>query len=408
MAKGPRLKDVLKFEKAKKAYNSEQSLKKEQKFKELETNQPIVVTKDDLLNSGLLNEKKNIIEDIVDQEIKSMENKTLSKKEQRKLAKLQKKKAEELEREENDDDEEEQEIDIENLAVSGDSESDDSEEEDEEEDDEDEDEDEEDDEDEEEDEDEEDDEDEEEDEDEDEDDERPKKKVFANNQKALKKAYERLRLPWETTKFSEHQTVTTSTPIYTLVENIEDDTQRELAFYKASLEATGIAKKKLLQQKIPFHRPLDYFAEMLKTDDHMERLKQRLIQEESEKLARQEARRQRNLKKFGKQVQIQTMQKRQQEKKDTLDKIKTLRKKRTANEITGGSEFDIAVEDVIDGKSTSDDKNKRQKVNHKREGKNKKFGSGGLKRFKRKNDAESSAGIPNKKFGKNGKGKKRY
>lgn len=130
MAKGPRLKDVLKFEKAKKAYNSEQSLKKEQKFKELETNQPIVVTKDDLLNSGLLNDKKNIIEDIVDQEIKSMENKTLSKKEQRKLAKLQKKKAEELEREENDEDEEEQEIDIENLAVSGDSESDDSEEDD--------------------------------------------------------------------------------------------------------------------------------------------------------------------------------------------------------------------------------------------------------------------------------------
>lgn len=218
----------------------------------------------------------------------------------------------------------------------------------------------------------------------------------------MKKAYNRLRLPWEATRFVEHQTLTTSAPIHTLVENIEDDTQRELAFYKASLEATSIAKKKLLQQKVPFHRPLDYFAEMLKTDDHMEKLKQRLIQEESEKLARQEARRQRNLKKFGKQVQIQTMQKRQQEKKDTLDKIKSLKKKRGANEISGGSEFDIAVEDAIEGK----DNNKRQKVNHKREGKNKKFGQGGMKRFKRKNDAQSSSGIPDKKFNK--KGKKRF
>ncbi|XBW37264.1 hypothetical protein QEN19_002847 [Hanseniaspora menglaensis] len=393
MAKGPRLKDVLKYEKAKKVYNSEQSLKNEQKVKQLEANQPVVVTKDDLLNSGLLSKKENIIEDIVEQEIKDLENRTLSKKEQRHLAKLQKKKAEQVEQEAEDD---EPVMDIENLAASGDSDSEDDDDDDSD--------------DEEVDEKEVDEEevDEEEVDEEEEDSDKPEQKVFANNQKALKKAYEKLRLPWETTKFSEHQTVTTSAPIVSLVDNIEDDTQRELAFYKASLEATAIAKNKLSQQKIPFHRPLDYFAEMLKTDDHMERLKQKLIQEESEKLARQEARRQRNLKKFGKQVQIQTMQKRQQEKKDTLDKIKSLRKKRSANEISAGSEFDIAVEDAIDGKTHNSD-NKRQKTNHKREGKNKKFGSGGMKRFKRKNDADSSAGIPDKKFKKGGKnGKKRF
>ena len=374
MAKGPKLKDVLDYEKAKQNIAKEENLKKEKKFKELEANQPVVITKDDLINSGLMNQDKPIVDDIIDEEIKALEGKTLSKKQKRQLAKLQKKKEQmkEASAEPESESEEEPELDIENLAASDDSESeeDDSESEDEESEEDDE-----------ESEEEEDDLDEEDDSEED----KPREKVFANNQKALKKAYNRLRLPWEATRFVEHQTLTTSAPIHTLVENIEDDTQRELAFYKASLEATSIAKKKLLQQKVPFHRPLDYFAEMLKTDDHMEKLKQRLIQEESEKLARQEARRQRNLKKFGKQVQIQTMQKRQQEKKDTLDKIKSLKKKRGANEISGGSEFDIAVEDAIEGK----DNNKRQKVNHKREGKNKKFGQGGMKRFKRKNDAFS-------------------
>ncbi|GMM40291.1 Ebp2 protein [Hanseniaspora uvarum] len=385
MAKGPKLKDVLEYEKAKQNIAKEENLKKEKKFKELESNQPVVITKDDLIKSGLMNENKPIVDDIVDEEIKALEGKTLSKKQKRQLAKLQKKKEEmkEVVAEQEYDSEEDPEFDIENLAASDVSESEEDDESAEEE--------------------EEDEEEEEEDEEDDEDDEGPREKVFANNQKALKKAFNRLRLPWEATRFVEHQTLTTSAPIHTLVENIEDDTQRELAFYKASLEATSIAKKKLLQQKIAFHRPLDYFAEMLKTDDHMEKLKQRLIQEESEKLARQEARRQRNLKKFGKQVQIQTLQKRQQEKKDTLDKIKSLKKKRGANEISGGSEFDIAVEDAIDGKTTSKDNNKRQKINHKRDGKNKKFGQGGMKRFKRKNDAQSSSGIPDKKFNKNGK-----
>ena len=393
MAKGPKLKDVLEYEKAKQNIAKEENLKKEKKFKELESNQPVVITKDDLLKSGLMNENKPIVDDIVDEEIKALEGKTLSKKQKRQLAKLQKKKEEmkEVVAEQEYDSEEDPEFDIENLAASDVSESEDEDEESEEEDEESE----------EDDEDEDDDDDDEE--EDDEDDDGPREKVFANNQKALKKAFNRLRLPWEATRFVEHQTLTTSAPIHTLVENIEDDTQRELAFYKASLEATSIAKKKLLQQKIAFHRPLDYFAEMLKTDDHMEKLKQRLIQEESEKLARQEARRQRNLKKFGKQVQIQTLQKRQQEKKDTLDKIKSLKKKRGANEISGGSEFDIAVEDAIDGKTTSKDNNKRQKINHKRDGKNKKFGQGGMKRYKRKNDAQSSSGIPDKKFNKNGK-----
>lgn len=90
MAKGPKLKDVLDYEKAKQNIAKEENLKKEKKFKELEANQPVVITKDDLINSGLMNQDKPIVDDIIDEEIKALEGKTLSKKQKRQLAKLQK------------------------------------------------------------------------------------------------------------------------------------------------------------------------------------------------------------------------------------------------------------------------------------------------------------------------------
>lgn len=195
MAKGPKLKDVLEYEKAKQNIAKEENLKKEKKFKELESNQPVVITKDDLIKSGLMNENKPIVDDIVDEEIKALEGKTLSKKQKRQLAKLQKKKEEmkEVVAEQEYDSEEDPEFDIENLAASDVSESEEEESEEDDESAEEE---------------EEDEEEEEEDEEDDEDDEGPREKVFANNQKALKKAFNRLRLPWEATRFVEHQTLT--------------------------------------------------------------------------------------------------------------------------------------------------------------------------------------------------------
>ncbi|GME95917.1 unnamed protein product [Ambrosiozyma monospora] len=102
---------------------------------------------------------------------------------------------------------------------------------------------------------------------------------------------------------------------------------------------------------------MDYFAEMVKTDEHMDKMKSKLIKEQTEKKAREEARRQRQLKKFGKQVQNETLIKRQKEKRETLDKINSLKKKRKMNEI-GGDAFDVGIEEAA---SSGDGFNKRQK-----------------------------------------------
>lgn len=48
--------------------------------------------------------------------------------------------------------------------------------------------------------------------------------------------------------------------------DIHDDLKREVAFYDLALEAALEARKKCEEAKIPFSRPEDFFAEMVKTD----------------------------------------------------------------------------------------------------------------------------------------------
>ena len=315
---------------------------------------------------------------------------TLSKKEQRKLKKLQSEieEAEQFDSEKEDEEEEEEdeELDLEKLAAS-DSESDINDDEDEEED-------------------EEDDEEAEgaEDDEEEEDEEDvplsdveidsdadivPYTKLTINNTAALRECLARIELPWAKHAFTEHQSIISADPTETEIKDIYDDTQRELAFYKQGLDAVKQSRATLTKLKVPFSRPMDYFAEMVKSDEHMDKLKSKLLAEAADKKASQEAKKQRSLKKFGKQVQHATLQDRAKQKKDTLEKIKSL-KKRGASELNNNDDFQIALDEAT--REDSHD-NKRSKPNSKRLAKDSKYGSGGMKRFKRKNDAKSSADV---------------
>lgn len=319
----------------------------------------------------------------------------LSKKEQRKLKKLQEmiEKAEEEDSEE-EEDEEDEELDLEKLAASdSDSElEEDSEDEGEEVEDEGEDE-------------EEDDEEEEEEDDEDiplsdvevdEDaDVVPHTKLTINNMAALRDALARVALPWAKHSFQEHQSVVSEAPTEAEIKDIYDDTERELAFYKQGLHAVKQARATLVKLKVPFLRPMDYFAEMAKSDEHMDKLKQKLLTEAANKKALEDAKKQRMLKKFGKQVQNATLQERAKQKKESLEKIKLL-KKRGASEMSGADDFEIALEEATReekrGGSGGNDL-KRRKPNSKRLAKDAKYGLGGPKRGRRENDAKSSADV---------------
>ena len=330
------------------------------------------------------------------------QSEVLSKKEQRRLKKLQTKQQEEEkeaenneEEEEEDDDDDEEELDLEKLAAS-ESESDINDEEEEDDDDDDEEED-----------------DEVENNDEAEDDIPlsdvevdsdadivPHTKLTINNMAALRESLARIELPWSKHSFIEHQSITSVDKTESEIKDIYDDTERELAFYKQGLDAVKQSRKTLLKLKIPFSRPMDYFAEMVKSDEHMDKLKNKLLTEAANKKASEEAKRQRQLKKFGKQVQHATLQERAKQKKETLEKIKSLKKKRGANEISNDDDFQIALEEATEnnqkyghGGSGSGGDNKRRKPNSKRLAKDAKYGFGGKKRGKRENDAASSADI---------------
>ncbi|KAI5275888.1 Ebp2-domain-containing protein [Aureobasidium subglaciale] len=230
----------------------------------------------------------------------------------------------------------------------------------------------------------------------------PHQRLTINNTSALLRAVKSFALSSKL-PFSENQVIISDAP--TEIPDIEDDLNRELAFYKQSLDAVTKARGLLKKEGIPFSRPADYFAEMVKSDEHMGKIKGKLIDEAASKKASAEARRQRDLKKFGKQVQVAKLQERSREKKDTMDKIQLLKRKRKGEDIGNANEddmFDVALEDAAE--TEKKDKAARKsggassasrdgKGGFKRVKRDEKYGFGGKKRFSKSNDAKSSGDM---------------
>jgi rRNA-processing protein EBP2 len=155
----------------------------------------------------------------------------------------------------------------------------------------------------------------------------PFQRLTINNHAALSASLSRVALPSSTLPFSTLQIITSSTP--TLITDVNDDLNRELEFYAQSLAAVKEARKQLKAEGVPFSRPNDYFAEMVKSEEHMGRVRQRLVDDAAGKKAATEARRQRDLKKFGKAVQVAKQQERDKAKRETLDKINVLKRSKS-------------------------------------------------------------------------------
>lgn len=220
----------------------------------------------------------------------------------------------------------------------------------------------------------------------------PYTKLTINNTAALRESLARIELPWSKHMFTEHQSIISDESTEASIKDIYDDTERELAFYKQGLDAVKQARVTLLKLKVPFSRPMDYFAEMVKSDEHMDKLKNKLLTEAANKKASEEAKKQRSLKKFGKQVQHATLQERAKQKKQTIEKINSLKKKRGSSALSNEDDFQIALEEATK-ENAKQDSNKRRKPNAKRLGKDAKYGFGGKKRLSRENDKNSSADV---------------
>ncbi|KAJ3303904.1 rRNA-processing protein and EBNA1-binding protein ebp2 [Kappamyces sp. JEL0829] len=145
-------------------------------------------------------------------------------------------------------------------------------------------------------------------------------------------------LPW-----IEQMTVTSTAATADAVPDVNDDLKRELAFYEQALYAATEGRRLVKAAGVPFSRPSDYFAEMVKSDDHMQKVRQKLLDEEKGILESEKAKKQRDLKKFGKQVQVEKLLERQKQKKDALDKVKGLRRKGLGDKLEESLDFDVEV-----------------------------------------------------------------
>lgn len=155
----------------------------------------------------------------------------------------------------------------------------------------------------------------------------PHQKLTIDNHAALTSLRNRIAVPIAGVPFVEHQSLTA--PELIEIPDIDDDLHRELAFYKQALEAAKLGRLLLKQEKVPFVRPVDYFAEMMKDDEHMGKVKGKLLEEAERKKRSQEARKLRDLKKFGKQVQVAKLQEREKEKKKSMEKIQILKRSKS-------------------------------------------------------------------------------
>ncbi|TDH73758.1 hypothetical protein CCR75_003628 [Bremia lactucae] len=182
------------------------------------------------------------------------------------------------------------------------------------------------------------------------------------------------------------------------LESVHDDLKREVAFYNHTLASVRLAKERLQKEGVAYKRPNDYFAEMLKSDAHMAKVKDKLIYEAKKITAVEERKKSQAHRKVAKEVQAEKIKERNQQKKDTLEAVKQW-KKRKGNDKRGRykDDDDTELDSIVGGKRKHvggrDGSSKKPRVNKTREAKDAKFGFGGKRRHAKSNTKESTNNL---------------
>ncbi|KAI3712565.1 hypothetical protein L1987_71124 [Smallanthus sonchifolius] len=194
--------------------------------------------------------------------------------------------------------------------------------------------------------------------------------------------------------------------------DVNDDLTRELAFYTQALDGTRQAFVKFQTTGLPFLRPVDYYAEMVKTDTHMEKIKGRLLSEKRRIEEVEERRKARENKKKAKEVQAEKQKERAKQKKDEIESVKKWRKQRQQSGFQSGEkDGDMGLSFENGKESDTARKNKQAGVKpwdraggkakqsggkggggkrKSREFRDSKYGFGGKKGMKKQNTAETT------------------
>mmetsp|Transcript_10707 Transcript_10707/g.30431 ORF Transcript_10707/g.30431 Transcript_10707/m.30431 type:complete len:306 (-) Transcript_10707:35-952(-) len=217
-------------------------------------------------------------------------------------------------------------------------------------------------------------------------------KIFVNNKAGLKQSLEDFQ--WTNkAKWFDHLVIVGENREEKL-ETVDDDLTRETFFYERALESANQVVKKLKKLGVPVKRPHDYYAEMVKSDEHMKKVRSELMYEQQQLEIRDERRKTREAKRYGKQVQAEKVKQRTLAKKEAikdLDKWR-LQRKKSGFADDGKAPFEVSGGDA----------------KRKRETRDSKFGFGGKKRGMKRNDKNSARDMSDYRpasFDRGGNGK---
>ncbi|VIO94339.1 Uncharacterized protein BM_BM2285 [Brugia malayi] len=206
---------------------------------------------------------------------------------------------------------------------------------------------------------------------------------------------------------------------------LSDDFEREIIFYKQAEKAAQIAISRLREMGVRIFRPTDYYAEMVKSDQHMQKIRQRMAEIEESKQKLEAIRRIREEKKFAAKVQkkagfiscfvirivvgliiwscffllynrvrvfyllIQVIERKQSEKKILAEAVKKHRKG-VKSHLDAMLNNARRIQDTEVGIKRSEKGRMREKSKRfRRMARDKKFGFGGQKKRSKKNDKNS-------------------
>ncbi|CAM9419414.1 unnamed protein product [Ascophyllum nodosum] len=194
----------------------------------------------------------------------------------------------------------------------------------------------------------------------------------------LQKADEMSRnIPWE-------ETLTIS-GIPLELEDVHDDLKREVSFYNNTLEAVKRGRSLLVAAKVPYKRPDDFLCEMVKTDAHMDKIKDKLIFEQQKMAAFEQRKSRQEQRKYAKELSSNKQAEKSKRKREGLEDIEQWKKGAKRNR-GGPLADDDGLDAVLSGKKAAGRGGAGGGRNMKRESKDKKYGFGGKKGRKGQSD----------------------
>ena len=125
---------------------------------------------------------------------------------------------------------------------------------------------------------------------------------------------------------------------------VDDDLARELAFYRQALAAARAVAASADAAGVAWSRPHDFYAEMVKSDGHMQRVRAQMEHERATIEAAGAARQAREAKRFSKEVSAERRKEKAASKKQASEGIAKLRADRQRGGFSGELDADAALE----------------------------------------------------------------